>query len=93
MAKGDKDDQDDIVDSCQNCVFWHPSWLFKKQQRHDTADAELDAANPRAIGALRKNSAKGLCRRYAPQASALTTVWMETKGADWCGDYKRVKKS
>ncbi|NQV83718.1 MAG: hypothetical protein HQ494_07850 [Rhodospirillales bacterium] len=45
------------------------------------------AANPRMTGALRKDSAKGLCRRYAPQASALTTVWMETKSSDWCGDH------
>ncbi|HJP53999.1 MAG: hypothetical protein QF511_08750 [Rhodospirillales bacterium] len=38
---------------------------------------------------MRKVSEKGLCRRYAPQASALTTVWMETKSSDWCGDYAR----
>ena len=37
---------------------------------------------------LRKDSNKGLCRRYAPQASALTTVWMETKSSDWCGDFQ-----
>jgi len=39
-----------------------------------------------------KASPKGLCRRYAPQASALTTVWMETNNADWCGDHERIKK-
>jgi hypothetical protein len=42
------------------------------------------------MGALRKDSDKGLCRRYAPQASALTTVWMETRSADWCGDFERI---
>lgn len=39
-------------------------------------------------GGMRKQSDKGLCRRYAPQASALTTVWMETSNADWCGDHQ-----
>lgn len=84
--------EDDVVESCQNCKFWHPSWKFKKRQRYETASSELNAANPRATGTLRKSSAKGLCRRYAPTASALTTVWMETTNADWCGDYERIKK-
>lgn len=83
----------DLVDSCQNCRFWDPSWKFKKQQKYESAAAGLDAANPRMTSALRKDSMKGLCRRYAPQASALTTVWMETKSADWCGDYKRIGES
>ena len=46
--------------------------------------------SPRQTLGLRKESLKGLCRRYAPHASALTTVWMETKSADWCGDYDRI---
>ncbi|NQU60205.1 MAG: hypothetical protein HQ512_03665 [Rhodospirillales bacterium] len=86
-------DADDVVDSCQNCLFWHPSWKFKKQQRYESQTAELNASNPRATGALRKNSMKGLCRRYAPSASAFTTVWMETNSSDWCGDYKRIQKT
>lgn len=84
--------EDDVVESCQNCKFWQPSWKFKKRQRYETASAELNAANPRATGSLRKSSAKGLCRRYAPLASALTTVWMETANSDWCGDFERIKK-
>ncbi len=83
---------DEDVDACQNCLYWQPGWKFKKQQRYDSADTELDAANPRVTGSLRKRSPKGFCRRYAPQSSALTTVWMETKNSDWCGDYARIKK-
>ncbi len=71
---------------CQTCRFWCPQWRFKKQQRYG-ADTSLEASNPRLTGGLRKDSNKGLCRRYAPQASALTTVWMETTSGDWCGDY------
>ncbi len=82
--------EDDVVESCQNCRFWNPSWKFKKQQKYEPSAGGLDAANPRMTSALRKDSMKGRCRRYAPHASALTTVWMETKSADWCGDYKRI---
>jgi hypothetical protein len=77
------------AESCQNCRFWYPSWKFKKQQRYETA-AAADAANPRVMSAFRKDSDKGLCRRYAPTASALTTVWMETRCYDWCGDFQRM---
>ena len=80
----------DIVDSCQNCRFWQPGWKFKKHQQYVSGASGLDAANPRMTSALRKDSAKGLCRRYAPQASALTTVWMETKSSDWCGDFEGI---
>jgi len=82
--------EEDVIEACQNCRYWHPSWKFKKQQQYETQAKELDAANPRMTASLRKDSSKGLCRRYAPQASALTTVWMETKSADWCGDFKRT---
>lgn len=78
------------AESCQTCRFWQPGWKFKKQQQYESGAAGLDAANPRMTNALRKDSAKGLCRRYAPQASALTTVWMETKSSDWCGDYAPI---
>lgn len=37
---------EDIVDSCQNCRFWHPGWKFKQQQRYASGAVELDAANP-----------------------------------------------
>lgn len=83
---------DDVVESCQNCRFWNPSWKFKKQQHYESNAAELNAAKPRVTGGFRKDSAKGLCRRYAPTTSALTTVWMETKNSDWCGDYDRIKR-
>ena len=81
----------DQAESCQNCRFWYPSWKFKKQQRYEAGAA--DAANPRMMSAFRKDSDKGLCRRYAPRASALTTVWMETRSFDWCGDYERVREN
>jgi len=81
----------DQVDSCQNCRYWHPSWKFKKQQRYESAAGGIETANPRMMSAFRKDSDKGLCRRYAPQASALTTVWMETRSADWCGDFQRIE--
>lgn len=83
---------EDVVDSCQNCRYWHPSWKFKQQQRYDSGAVELDSANLRATSRFRKASLKGQCRRHAPQASALTTVWMETNNTDWCGDYERIKK-
>ncbi len=81
------------AEACQNCRFWQPGWKFKKQQRFKTSAAALDAANPRNTSTLRGSSAKGLCRRYAPQASPLTSVWMETKSEDWCGDYSRDVKA
>jgi len=73
---------------CQTCRFWDPLWKFKREQRFQKADPQLDISNPRSTSGLRKDSNKGLCRRYAPQASALTSVWMETKNSDWCGDYQ-----
>ena len=79
-------------EGCVNCRFWHPNWKFKASQRYATGDNTIDASNPRDTGSLRKRSTGGLCRRYAPQASALTTVWMETKAADWCGDYEQVRE-
>jgi len=81
------------AEACQNCRFWMPSWLFKKQQRYASEAKTMDTANPRNTSGLRSSSAKGLCRRYAPQAGALTSVWMETKSEDWCGDYDRAKES
>ena len=68
---------EEVVESCNNCRFWNPSWKYKRQQHNES-------------GALRKESAKGLCRRYAPPSSALTTVWSATMGTDWCGDYERI---
>ena len=41
-------------------------------------------------GGLSKRSNKGLCRGYAPQASALTAAWMETKNSAWDGDHERI---
>lgn len=73
--------------TCQTCRFWDPIWKFKKEQRYEGANSALDRSNPRQTRSLRRDSNKGLCRRYAPQASALTSVWMETRNFDWCGDY------
>ena len=79
-------------EACGNCRFWHPTWKFKKEQSYAQDNARLDVTNPRDTGGLRKRSNKGLCRRYAPQASALTTVWMETTNSDWCGDHERIRQ-
>ena len=78
-------------EACVNYRFWQPNWKFKASQRYASDGNPVDLANPRDTGGLRKRSTGGLCRRYAPQASALTTVWMETKAADWCGDYELVR--
>jgi len=75
-------------ETCQNCRFWDPVWKFKRSQKYKTESTDLEISNPRMTGSMRKQSDKGLCRRYAPQASALTTVWMETSNGDWCGDYQ-----
>jgi len=75
---------------CQNCRFWDPKWKFKKEQRFEREPSATDLANPRMTTGLRKQSGKGLCRRYAPQASALTTAWTETESSDWCGDFQKM---
>lgn len=79
-------------EACGNCRFWQPTWKFKKEQSYGHDKARLDLTNPRETGGLRKHSNKGLCRRYAPQASALTTVWMETGNSDWCGDHEPIRQ-
>ncbi len=75
---------------CQTCRFWEPLWKFKKEQRYESEASAVDRSNPRLTRGFRKDSNKGLCRRYAPQASALTSVWMETKNSDWCGDHQPI---
>ena len=75
-------------ETCQTCRFWDPVWKFKHSQKYKSASSDLNISNPRMTGGMRKQLDKGLCRRYAPQASALTTVWMETSNADWCGDHQ-----
>lgn len=75
------------IEICQNCRYWDPQWKFRKEKRQST-ESTLDVSNPRLTSGLRKNSPKGLCRRHAPRPSALTTVWMETRNADWCGDFQ-----
>ena len=77
---------------CQNCRFWCPQWKFKKHRSY-LKESSVETSNPRKTEGLRKDSNKGLCRRYAPQASALTTVWMETTNGDWCGDYDRTDEA
>ena len=77
-------------DSCGNCRFWHPSWRFKKHGRTGAEQTPTDLAQ-RSEPLQRKQSDRGLCRRYAPVPSALTTVWMETRMWDWCGDHERLR--
>lgn len=72
---------------CKNCKYWDPQWKFRKEQKIDKDGSTLDFSNPRLTSNLRKKSPKGLCRRHAPNPSALTTVWMETNNADWCGEF------
>lgn len=73
---------------CRNCRFWRPPWKLRhKSSRLSSAFSGIhDKRGP--DGQIRAQE-KGLCCRYAPQASALTSVWMETKAIDWCGDYER----
>jgi len=78
---------------CQNCQYWDPKWKFKKEQRFGREPNATDIANPRMTTGLRKQSDKGLCRRYAPQASALTTNWTETESGDWCGDFQMIAEA
>ena len=77
-------------EACDNCRFWSPAWRFKKNVGPPASGAEVTPLEvPRSGGFLpRKQADRGQCRRYAPRASALTTVWMETRSTDWCGDYQ-----
>lgn len=34
-----------------------------------------------------RRSARGMCRRYAPQPSAFTQQWPHTDRNDWCGEF------
>ena len=77
--------------SCQSCRFWDPKWKFKKEQRYHQDTTAVEASNPRLTEGLRRKSNKGLCRRYAPHTSALSSVWMETKSTDWCGDHQPLE--
>ena len=79
--------------SCLSCRFWDPKWKFKAEQRFNQDTTAVEASNPRLMEGLRKQSNKGLCRRYAPQTSPLTSVWMETKSSDWCGDHQPVEST
>ncbi len=78
---------------CLNCRYWHPAWKFKREQSYQSESTDLDMSNPRRTEGLRRRSRKGLCRRYAPQASSLTIGWMETKPNDWCGDYEPMTEA
>ncbi len=80
-------EENDQSETCQNCRFWDPQWKFRKEQKILSDGSKLNLSNPRMTENMRKNSPKGLCRRHAPHPSALTTVWMETQNADWCGDF------
>jgi hypothetical protein len=75
-------------ESCVICRFWQPSWKFKREQKLQEADAAPGRVGSRHAHANLQNADRGLCRRYAPQASPLATKWMETISSDWCGDYE-----
>ena len=75
-------------DYCRNCRFWRPPWKlrYKSTKLGAALSGTQDRRGP--DGHIRPQE-RGLCCRYAPTASALTTVWMETKAIDWCGDHQR----
>ncbi len=72
---------------CRNCRFWRPPW---KRLQSPLKAVSAGAVTPDKLGpdGFVRPQEKGLCCRYAPTASALTTVWMETNAIDWCGDYE-----
>lgn len=75
--------------TCENCRFWNAAWRFKKQIGPDPHADTTPLDLPKAPAPLpRKKADRGQCRRYAPRASALTTVWMETRAWDWCGEFE-----
>ena len=81
------------TETCESCRFWNPAWKFKKRLGGAPASGEditpLEVPGSSSAGLAAKRTAdRGQCRRYAPRASALTTVWMETRAWDWCGDYR-----
>lgn len=63
----------DQSETCRFCRFWYPTSKVKQQ---------VSSAEERKI------AARGQCRRYAPQPSALTTAWMVTKSEEWCGEFR-----
>ncbi len=72
-------------ENCGNCRFWLPSVRLKhKLIARSDAIASLRSKWKKDIG----TSDKGLCRRHAPFASALTTVWVKTRAEHWCGEYE-----
>ncbi len=75
------------VENCGNCRFWRPAWKLRHKSVTESA-AFLGLGDKRGLDGRIRTSERGSCSRYAPHASALTTVWMETKAADWCGDYE-----
>ncbi len=78
----------DESETCGNCRYWHPAWKFKRKSRLGNARTPIEIPDLRQARTVKRSAERGLCRRYAPQASALTTVWMETMVWDWCGDYE-----
>lgn len=73
-------------EACETCRFWAAAWRFRKQLGPDPHAETTPLEVP--SGLTRKKADRGQCRRYAPRASALTTVWMDTRAWDWCGDYQ-----
>ncbi len=75
-------------EDCGNCRFWQPAWKFKKKSVFDSRKTAVELPEAQPADHLRKAAERGLCRRHAPRASALTTVWMETRSMDWCGEHE-----
>jgi len=80
------------IDNCGNCRFWRPAWKLKHRTLGESALKQRFEDKTGEDGAIRA-SERGQCRRHAPRASALTTIWMETKAADWCGEYEAEKQT
>lgn len=80
----------ETIENCGNCRFWRPAWKLKHRSLGESALKQRFEKKADEDGAVRA-SERGQCRRYAPRASALTTIWMETKASDWCGEYEVEK--
>ena len=83
----------DQQESCVDCRFWQPGWKFKREQKLIETQATPGQNKSNHQHANLQNADIGLCRRYAPQASPLTTKWMETHAIDWCGDFESAAKN
>ena len=75
------------TDNCGTCRYWRPAWKLKHKSSVESA-AMSGIHDKRGPDGGIRTAERGLCCRHAPRPSALTTVWMETKAGDWCGDHE-----